>query len=210
MGSTSFRPETHGFRFPNHFVNVVARLPRGAKLTTNGRCGGMSFAALDYFVAGVPTPTTPDLPTDGETLGVYLLRRQLESFLTNTALRFMWWTVMPDHADGTIPGVAELTRAQELPRLRARIDSGETSVLGMIAAHRWQDVGRRNHQVVAYGYQDNASGGTDIHIYDPNTPAAVTTLTVEPDGTGVLADNRDQPWRGFFVHTYLPAQPPPA
>ena len=208
MASTLFRPDIHGFRFPNRFVNVVARLPRGAKLTTNGRCGGMSFAALDYFTAGVATPTQTDLPTDGDALGRYLLQRQLESFLTNTAVRFVWWTLMPDVGDGVIPGVAGLTRTQELPRLRARIDAGETVVLGMIAAHRWQDVGRRNHQVVAYGYRDDAAGNTDVSIYDPNTPGAETILTVAPDGNGVGADNRDEPWRGFFVHTYVAAQPP--
>lgn len=208
MPSTAFRAEVNGFRFGNHFVNVAARLPRGVKITTNGRCGGMCSAALDYFTLNAETPKRIDLPRDDDPLGIYLLRRQLESFLTSTALRFLWWTVMPDLPDEDLPGVAPLTRDQELPKLTERIDAGATTVLGMVGARRWQDVGRANHQVVAYGYERGSEGGIEIAVYDPNSPGRETVLSVAGEGAGVAADNRKKPWRGFFVHTYVPAIPP--
>src|SRR5690348_4708372 len=55
--AVAFDPATHGFAFPNAFVNEVLTLPNGARITTAGRCGGMAYAALDYFLAGQPVPT---------------------------------------------------------------------------------------------------------------------------------------------------------
>ncbi len=55
---TSFRPEHHGFRFPNNFTSpVTLPISFAPSLPLPGLCGGMSFAALDYFFAGVPVPT---------------------------------------------------------------------------------------------------------------------------------------------------------
>ena len=54
--TVAFDPATHGFAFPNAFVNVVLTLPNGAQITTAGRCGGMAYAALDYFLPGQPVP----------------------------------------------------------------------------------------------------------------------------------------------------------
>ena len=64
--AVAFDPATHGFAFPNAFVNEVLTLPNGAKITTAGRCGGMAYAALDYFLAGQPVPRLrADLWTPG-------------------------------------------------------------------------------------------------------------------------------------------------
>ena len=69
MPLTDFDPAVHGFGFPNSFVNQVVSLPNevyrllpgvlrraipGGNLETRGRCGGMAYAALDYYHAGRP------------------------------------------------------------------------------------------------------------------------------------------------------------
>ena len=56
MATTDFRPDVHGFPFPNRFVNEVARLPNGDRIRTSGRCGGMSAAALDIYYADLAAP----------------------------------------------------------------------------------------------------------------------------------------------------------
>ena len=83
MPTTAFDPTVHGFGFDDRFVNVVALLPGGLKLRTKGRCGGMTYAALDYFHLGrgaptyVPSPPAR-VPPDRHPLANHLLRRQLE------------------------------------------------------------------------------------------------------------------------------------
>ena len=102
MPTTAFDPTVHGFGFDDRFVNVVALLPGGLKLRTKGRCGGMTYAALDYFHLGrgaptyVPSPPAR-VPPDRHPLANHLLRRQLESFANDSALRFVTWTLFPDH-----------------------------------------------------------------------------------------------------------------
>src|SRR4051812_49765838 len=54
--AVAFDPATHGFAFPNAFVNQVLTLPNGATITTAGRCGGMAHAGLDYFLASQAVP----------------------------------------------------------------------------------------------------------------------------------------------------------
>ena len=45
-----------------------------------GRCGGMAYAALDYFYNNIPIPKDQDLPTDGTRGGNYIYERLMASF----------------------------------------------------------------------------------------------------------------------------------
>jgi hypothetical protein len=58
--------------------------------------------------------------------------------------------------------------AEEIPKLKASIDEGEPVVVGLIGARRATDVGKENHQVVCYGYEESSGGRTTLFIYDPN------------------------------------------
>ena len=50
MVISSFSPVQHGFKFRNDFVNhVITVTSLGINFDTLGRCGGMAFAALDYW-----------------------------------------------------------------------------------------------------------------------------------------------------------------
>ena len=212
MPTTTFDPAVHGFRFGNRFVNVVATLPGVPKLRTNGRCGGMSYAALDYFTlhraAPVFMPAPPArVPPDGHPLADYLLRRQLESFANDSALRFISWTLFPDEGLPFAKGVRKWTAA-EIPGLKSSVDRGVPVVIGLIGARSLPNVGRHNHQSVAFGYEV-VGGGVDVLIYDPNTPGATSVLHWRKGEALIQASNRPtRPWRGFFVHDYEAKVPP--
>lgn len=213
MPSTEFDPIIHGFAFPNRFVNEVARLPTGDRIRTGGRCGGMSYAALDIFGAGkrAPTATFPgsphQVPPDGTPLADYLLRRQLDSFREPSAARFVAWTLFPDSGGPWFGGVRRWT-AEEVPKACVSIDQGRPVVLGLVGASKLGDVGRRNHQVVACAYTTTATG-VRFDLYDCNTPGRRVTLDWHAGSGLVEASNRRRrPWRGLFVHPHRPVRPP--
>src|SRR6059036_1583512 len=81
-----FAPSTSGFRFPNLFPHVPVRqigipgvvsVPIGD--ASNGLCGGMVFAARDYFEAGRTPPADTTPPGDGP-LFDYLVDRLFDIF----------------------------------------------------------------------------------------------------------------------------------
>src|SRR5437763_33144 len=74
-----FVPGRDGFHFSNNFTNHLL-----FGITTIGRCGGMAYAALDYYLAGLPVPTHTAIdfgpsrvPADGTILADYLWWRQI-------------------------------------------------------------------------------------------------------------------------------------
>ena len=212
MPRTTFDPVIHGFRFDNRFVNVVVSLPGVPKLRTKGRCGGLTYAALDYYslhrAAPAFAPTPPArVPPDGHPLADYLLRRQLDSFHNDSALRFLTWTVFPDESLAFAKGVRRWT-AEEIPRLKAAIDNGTPVAIGLVGARSMSDVGRRNHQAVAFGYTPVA-GGIDVLLYDPNSHGVTAVLHWRKGESLIQASNRPgRPWRGLFVHDYVARVPP--
>jgi hypothetical protein len=78
----SFRPATDGFDFANNFVNQISIA--GIPITeTRGRCGGMAFAALDYWHYRLSVPRIPELPPDGTPLADYIYARLITSIIDN-------------------------------------------------------------------------------------------------------------------------------
>ena len=103
-------------------------------------------------------------------------------------------------------GVTRWTKEEELPRLIASIDAGRPVVLGLVVARNLAAIGD-NHQVIAYGYeQDRATGRTTVLIHDSNTPRKAVTLTSEADQHDWTASNGHS-WRGFFLQDYTPRRP---
>lgn len=80
----------------------------------------------------------------------------------------------PDHDTGIWfairRGVAWHTIVEELPKIKADIDSGSPSPLGLVTVYS-ADPGQlgENHQVLAYAYEQDNAGNVTIHVYDPNT-----------------------------------------
>lgn len=217
MPKVNFSPKDHGFHFNNRFVNNVVNLPFSGQIQTRGRCGGMAYAALDYYNAGLPIPryTAEDflnsggIPPDKHWLADYIYNRLINSFLVPSARCFVTWTLHSDHPTTLYQGVTKWTKDDEFPKLRARIDAGSPVVLGLISnkARSLENVGK-NHQVVAYGYDfDNSNGLMRVYVYDNNHRDEEVRLESLPDNPH-FNDSKGDIWRGFFVQDYTPARPP--
>jgi hypothetical protein len=223
-----FLPSTSGFRFPNAFPHVPVRrigIPGVVSLSigdaSNGLCGGMAFAARDYFEVGRPPPDLTTPPSEGE-LFDYLVDRLLASFdLPSGPARYLA-LMSPLLSDGETVwsrlGLAPHGRAwqmieQEWPKVRAEIDGGHPCTLGLVRVRSSNPFDlEQNHQVLAYGY-DVDDTRLALHLYDPNhpgddgvtlslslvDPSRRTQVAVVPPGPPVLA---------FFRVPYRPATPP--
>jgi len=223
-----FLPSAAGFRFSNSFPRIPLRrigipgilsVPIGD--ASNGLCGGMVFAARDYFEHGLPPPGDRAAPAEGP-LFDYLVDRLLDSFdLPLGPARYLE-LMNPMLPDGetiwsrlrvTPHGRAWRTARDEWPRIRAEIDSGHPCPLGLVRVKSTDPFDlKENHQVLAYGY-DLAGSALTLHLYDPNRPGRDdVTLSVDlrvlrhavpptivPSGSPVFA---------LFRVVYAPATPP--
>src|SRR5207302_1309818 len=170
MPRLNFSPQKHGFHFDNDFDNAIVTFPNGQQFPTGGRCGGMAYASLDYYFAGLPIPTHrmgdfpggTRVPPDGTRLADYISARLFDSFATTSALKFILWAFIPEHDTWFRKGTTRRMREEEFPALRRQIDQGRPVVLGLLASTSLADIGN-NHQVVAYGYEVDPLG--DIRIF---------------------------------------------
>jgi hypothetical protein len=187
---TGFDPRAHGFHFANDFVDKVVTVPGFGEVATDGRAGGMAFAALDYWFAGLPVPSHrpedfPDraVPEDGSRLADFIHKRLFDSYATWSARQFLTWALAEDHPTWSSAGVAEMT-AEELPRVRRSLDAGRPVVLGLVGARNLDEVAR-NRQVVAYGYDEDGTGpgGAPVRlfVYDSHHPDTEVVLAPEPE-----------------------------
>jgi hypothetical protein len=227
-GPASFLPSQDGFAFTNAWPSepaVVVSTPFGKIGIGNaaaGLCGGMVFAALDYWHAGIAPPAAR--PAPGQPLYSYIVRRLIDSWhLPAGVAEYYRWMNLPDGDTGfdlfgqyvvTERGVAWHTIETQWPQIMADLDSGVPAALGVvtIASANPADLGV-NHQVLAYAYSASASQVT-VQVYDPNSgqnngvyirfdpraPAKPTTFEHNLN----IAD----PIRGFFRTAYAPATPP--
>ena len=99
---TGFKPDIHGFHFANQFVNKIIDktiLGKHILFSTDGRCGGMAFASLDYYFNRMPIPsyTSQDfrssggVPPDGHPLADYIWDRLIDSYTFNNVKNFVIW-----------------------------------------------------------------------------------------------------------------------
>jgi hypothetical protein len=213
--TTGFIPSRHGFHFRNDFAGKRVIVPGFGEVPTRGRGGGMAFAALDYWYAGLPVPThraedfeSAGVPHDGSRLSDYLYKRLFDSFAAWTARQFVTWALAADQPTWADPGVIARTRKEQLPRLRRAIDAGRPVVLGLVAASTLEDLAA-NHQAVAYAYDaDDLTGTTRIHVYDPDRLEQGVMLSIDGASPYLESSVAGERWRGFFVQDYLPERPP--
>ena len=209
MNRTTFNPTQHGFQFRNDFTNHVVKIPSlGVDFTTRGRCGGMAFAALDYWHNQLAIPSDSSLPADGTLVGTYIYDRLMNSILANAFKNFHFMRT-PDHPtwfNGI--GVARATREEEFLKLKQLIDQGKPCALGLTQATNVGGFGN-DHQVVAYGYEEGDPQST-ILIYDnnfPNQEIRLTFTTAYEPGDRAIHQSSGNNWRGFFVEAYAPQVP---
>ena len=202
---TGFSPLDHGFRFVNFFqFSLEFRLPLLRPVDLGriifGLCGGMCYAALDYFHADVDVPPLDTQPQRGTRLYAYLWRRQLRSLvMPKVPLKIMEWMMRSDE------DLAQRTAGAEFAKAKRRIDKGEPAVLLLIRAGGMTSP-TQNHQVVATGYElDESSGQAKVFLYDPNHPGKEPQISfsLDPEEAGP-SQSTEEPLRGFFVLDYGP------
>lgn len=223
-----FLPSTSALAFANAFPKVPVRhigipgvvsVPIGD--ASNGLCGGMAFAARDYFEAGRKPPGNTKPPASGA-LFDYLVDRLFDSFdLPFGPARYLE-LMSPLLPDGETVwsrlGLAPRGRAwrmvkQEWPAIRAQIDAGHPCPLGLVRVKSSDPFElKRNHQVVAYGYELGAAN-LELRLYDPNHPKddGVTLsldLSTPTERTPVLSYPAGPPVFSFFRVPYETRTPP--
>lgn len=135
MKRTNFDPQKHAFRFENHFKNEAKFFGlKSLKMETDGRCGGMAFASLDYYFSNKPIPKTTD---PNSVLRKYLLKRQLESFTIRDSWKFFKWT--RKRSSSIVPK----TLNHEIPKIKKSIDRVEPVVVGLVGATKLSNIGKK-------------------------------------------------------------------
>ncbi|MBF6339712.1 hypothetical protein IU450_28035 [Nocardia abscessus] len=231
---TAFTADNNGFRFANGFVTPITVPGNIIKPPTlSGLCGGMSYAALDYFNAGKPIPTenftaTGGLPPTSTPLYRQILERHVASLGLNVVPPFtplavplpglpIPISVLPIPADthnvlqflkpNTFWTSAQLT--QQIAATIAALRTGRPIPFGLVAATSILD----SHVVVATGYDDappDAAVATDFFLYDCRHPMKTCTLRVIPQSQSCVLNCPglpSEPWKAFFVEHYTAAAP---
>jgi hypothetical protein len=180
-----------------------------------GLCGGMTFAALDYWhkqwvvpqgngPADQPQRTTPE----GKVLRDYIWHRLIKSVLDN-ALTFLKWMGMVHTQDGE-KWLVEQT-SQHLAAIRETITGGRPVPIGLIGN---TSNPFHNHQVLCYGFKDEQDGTMSLLIYDNNRPNTESIIRLDARGPKlkIIHDDTFQadrgPLCGLFYEAYTPAEPP--
>lgn len=239
-----FLPSTAGFAFTNRFpsgipVREVAIPGTGLSVplgdASNGVCGGMVYAALDLFLASPrlrrPADTVP--PAADSPITSYVVDRLVDSFalregVDSNVARYLSLMSTPDKTAWFVHGVARVIADHEWPAIKADIDAGRPSPLGLVAGHRtWVGdvIGKLStlghcHQVLAYGYTLDDHDLLTLRVYDPNDPgndtSTIAVSLADPDDANPIATPRisarisgHASFRAFFRHDhYQPVRPP--
>jgi hypothetical protein len=226
--AAQFLPSHHGFAFTNSWPTqpaVVLPTPFGRIAVGDaggGLCGGMVFAALDYWHAGAVPPD--QRPGQGERLFAYVVQRLIDSWhLPTGVLQYYQWMNLPDGDRGfeafgrhvvTERGLAWRTRSTQWPQIKNDLDHGIPVALGVVtvASAKPRDLAL-NHQVLAVNYRQ-ADNIVTVLVYDPNQgrrdDISIRFRVDTTAGPTAFEHNLaiDHPVRGFFRAAYARATPP--
>ncbi|WP_374012682.1 hypothetical protein [Pseudoxanthomonas koreensis] len=210
---TGFDPARHGFAFVNSFDNDVVR---ELDIRTKGLCGGMTYAALDYYNARAPIPRQTHRPAVNTKLHDFIYDRQVNSIADNADK----WAELGFNPFGARNGEffnwgLQGFNGGRLQELRAKIDRGQPVPLGL-----WHYDGHSggDHQVLAIGYDTGRYTGDlgryredlKIFIYDPNYPNETKVLVPDLRRGGYRYQDEDKLWLTYFVDGKYRASRPPA
>lgn len=219
-GRTAFNPAVHGFKFANNFT-VQTQIAGFNGPTFSGLCGGMAYAALDYYHARMTIPQQNYMPAEGLPLQSYLYNRQLNSALPN-ADKWAEYGLNPfGSRNREFFNWGLQLGGGRLGELKSKIDRGEPVPLGLQACGG--DCGcpggcPGSHQVLAIGYDMGRYTGdlganiedVSIFIYDPNHPNQ--TMTLKPNVAGAMYSYLEAPeirWRAYFTDMKYSRSTPP-
>src|SRR5262249_13379140 len=151
----------------NAIVNAVDAKPYGL-------CGGMAFAALDYWLQGwiVPRGTGPhDQPSrdtqQGTELRNYIWSRLVDSIEAHAVTFLSWMITLQIPLLGGAQWLKDRS-AEQFQTIKHTIDaSGQPVPIGLIGTTLNP---MDNHQVLCYGYDDPGDGTGSLILYDNNRP----------------------------------------
>jgi hypothetical protein len=207
MPKLTFDPARDGFHFANDFVNLTVKLPGFGTIEAAGRCGGMAYAALDYWFSGrLPIPPNRTLPSDGTVMADYIYRRLFETYLVPSAINFVTWTLASDDENWFHKGVTKWSKEGEFPKLKTQLDQGNPQVLGLVKATDLKRIGD-DHQVVCYGYEDDGAGNLCAYLWDNRYPDQEVRLETTPENPHWTLSVDSEDWRGLFIQGYAPKRP---
>jgi hypothetical protein len=219
-----FRPSRHGLHFANRFppgptvmLGPIDTRWFGFGDAAAGLCGGMAFTVRDLYEAHVDPPRGNEAPANGSQRFRSLVRRQVQSLdWLRVPLRFYNLAAFRPAATTVWSGLTRrkplphVTLDDEWPKVRAEIDVGRLTIVGLVRAQSWNPFRLvTNHQVVAYGYQVTPAR-ISIRVYDPNWPDRddVEARIMLEEGRAVrLESSTGEPLLGFFVTRYAFADP---
>lgn len=228
MVAEGFLPSRHGFAFDNAWPKqpaVVLPTPFGDIGIGNaggGLCGGMAFAALDYWLAGRAPGF--ERPAAGDPLYRYIVNRLIDSWHVPAGIaQYYQWMSLPD-ADNVVRlfgrqvtaerGLGWRTVRVQWPQIKKDLDRGLPVPIGVVtvASKNPKDLAL-NHQVLAFGYRTDGSHAT-VRVYDPNRgrrdDITIRMDTSAPAKAVAFEHNLglgDRPVRGFFRAAYTPRKP---
>ena len=153
---------------------------------TYGLCGGMAWAALDYYKAswvvprGASVSDQPKRPPNGSqaaaTLRNYIWKRLIDSDVIGgaAASTLEWMGILK-----LVPNGNEILRQRSLlewAKLKSHIDRGEPWPIGLIGT---TSNPMHNHQVLAIGYDDPGDGTGILYLYDNNCPNKESVIRLD-------------------------------
>lgn len=211
MPNTTFTAATNGFKFPNKFQPQIYIGPIDIGL--NGLCGGMSYAALDYYFFGLPIPKETSLPEDGSVLEQYIYDRHLKA-LDNTIWLWAerWFNPFGWRTSEFFHWGLQASGGGQLEWLKKSIDAGKPCPLGLVSPDSVWD----NHFVVATGYESTKKkvgplqvDELNIQIYDNRFPDKQLVLTSNSEEFRYDEnDEKKDKWITYFVDlNYRPKRP---
>jgi hypothetical protein len=179
MKKLAFNPKQHAWHFPNNIVNVFG------PVKTNGLCGGMCLAAVNYYRYGMAIPhhrwedlsqqpqengnMIVDTLNPGkyyEILG-YIYHSQIAIHASGaTVNQFVWpWDdTEENHFNWSV---------NEYPKFKNAIDKGCFAIMGVRSPTKGELMG---HEILVYGYDDDKCG---LYFYDPNMPDYECSVHIE-------------------------------
>ncbi len=224
-----FLPSVYGLRFANSFPPgpTVRFGPFDTRFlgfgdASAGLCGGMALTARDLFEADVPSPPDTTPPANGSPRFDALVRRQVESLdWFKVPLRFLDLQALrgdpPTGVAATLGREPARVSAvlKEWPAIRAELDSGHPSVVGLVrSADSSPAALTKNHQVLAFGYEETPTSIV-IRVYDPNHPGmddVELRVDILPTPNRAWRDrirmnqSTGEPLYGFLHQPYPPPQ----
>ena len=169
---TPFDPEKHGFLFENSGFKTYIGDPGSIKIDFSNVCGGMTYAAGDYFYKKITRPDQDYLPAPGTPLYKYLYQRQLKAH-ENIAGQMAEFTINPGGARNK--EFWSWAVGHKLKQVVNNINANRPTPILLLRENKFLT---EHHWVMAIGYdlggykwkehEDPNVNNIKIFVYDPN------------------------------------------